>query len=249
MRWLALAAAFMLAWGGPLRAAELAVWAWERPEDLRFVEGSAEIVAQTGFIELRGTGMLVRGRRFPLLVSAGQPTSAVVHIQIDRRRPFVWTTARASQVAEAVLRLGRGQRVRRLQVDFEVRSSERYLLLAVLREVRDGLPPGVTLSMTALASWCMTEDWLAEAPVDEIVPMLFRMGPGGAAIRARLAGGGDFAEPRCRGALAISTDAPILSAPAGRRVYLFSPRSWTAADFARVRRSVSTWSGDFPPLD
>ena len=35
----------------------------------------------------------------------------------------------------------------------------------------------------------------------------------------------------CRKALAISTDAPILRAPSGRRVYLFDPRGWRAADF------------------
>ncbi len=30
--------------------------------------------------------------------------------------------------------------------------------------------------MTALASWCAGDDWLRDLPVDEAVPMLFRMG-------------------------------------------------------------------------
>ncbi len=82
--------------------------------------------------------------------------------------------------------------------------------------------------MTALASWCETETWLADAPVDEIVPMLFRMGRGGDRLRGKLAAGGDFNDPRCRTAVGISTDTPVV-VPPGRRVYVFNPRSWDAA--------------------
>jgi hypothetical protein len=223
------------------RAADLVLWAWERPEDLRFAGQAAEVAVQTGFIVLSGDQVIVRGRRFPLRAAPGQVTTALVHVQIDHRRPLALEAAGEAAAARAVLAYARAPWVRRVQVDFEVRQSERPILLRLLRDVRSGLPAGVTLSMTALASWCETETWLSQAPVDEIAPMLFRMGPGGAALKAKLAAGGDFAEPRCRQALAISTDAPLPRAPAGRRVYLFDPRSWTAADFAKVRRNVETW--------
>ncbi|WP_293346717.1 hypothetical protein [Phenylobacterium sp.] len=239
MRWLAgLALALSAQAAG---AQPLVLWAWERPEDLRFAGREVEIAAQTGFIELSGDRLIVRGRRHPLQAGSGQVTTAVVHLQIDPRRRLVWTPERQAQVAQAVLRLARRPGVRRLQLDFEVRASERPILLAVLRGVRAGLPEGIELSMTALASWCDTETWLDQAPVDEIVPMLFRMGPGGERLKARLAAGGDFANPRCRGALAVSTDTPLARAPAGRRVYLFNPRSWTAASFERTRRGVAAW--------
>jgi len=222
-------------------ASRLVLWAWERPEDLRFA-APTEVAVQTGFIVLSGGRIDSRGRRFPLLAEPGQVTTALVHVQIDHRRPLVWDAAHEAEAARAILAYAQAPGVRRLQVDFEVRASERPVLLGVLRAVRAGLPAGVELSMTALASWCETEGWLDQAPVDEVVPMLFRMGPGGARLRAKLAAGGDFANPRCRKALAVSTDAPVLKAPAGRRVYLFSPRSWTAADFHAVQRRVDAWS-------
>ncbi|WP_296596957.1 hypothetical protein [Phenylobacterium sp.] len=228
---------------GRAAAQPLTLWAWERPEDLRFAPADADIAVQTGFIELSGERLIVRGRRHPLAAPADRVTTAVVHVQVDPRRELAWRSERAEQVAAAVLRLGARPGVRRLQVDFEVRASQRPILLALLQAVRAGLPAGTTLSMTALASWCETEGWLADAPVDEVVPMLFRMGPGGGRLKAKLAAGGDFADPRCRSALAISTDTPV-RAPAGRRVYLFSPRSWTASDFERVKERVATWRGD-----
>ena len=128
-----------------------------------------------------------------------------------------------------------------MQIDFELRASERPILLSLLRRLRAGLPRNVALSMTALAAWCETEHWLDAAPVDEVVPMLFRMGREGGAIRARLANGGDFAALYCRKALAVAVDAPIDRAPTVRRVYLFDSRSWTETDFESLARRVQGW--------
>ena len=217
------------------------LWAWERPEDLRFAGPGAEVAVQTGFVVLTGDAVFARGRRFPVRMQ-GQPSTALVHVQIDHHRPLAWTAGQRREAAAAVLAFGRRLGARRLQVDFEVRASERQVLLDLLGDVRRGLPRGSSLSMTALASWCETESWVAKAPVDEIVPMLFRMGPGGRALRATLAHGADFAEPRCRAAYAISTDTPLPRAPAGRRIYLFSPRAWTARDYQSVTEEIARWS-------
>ena len=117
------------------------------------------------------------------------------------------------------------------QGDMEVRQSQRRALLDVLDGMRAGLAPGTRLSMTALASWCDGEGWLTDAPVDEIVPMLFRMGRDGFRLRARLAAGGDFRLPPCRGAVGVSLDAPV-TVPPGRVVYVFNPRSWDEASLS-----------------
>jgi hypothetical protein len=172
----------------------------------------------------------------------GEPSTAVVHVQIDRRGPLAWTAAQRAAAAQAVLTLGGEKWARTLQIDFEVRRSEHQTLMDLLADVRAGLPRGVRLSMTAIASWCETETWLADAPVDEIAPMLFRMGPRGEAVKAALVAGGDFDRPECRKALAVSVDTPLQRAPAERKVYLFSPRSWRASDFERTRKGIAAWA-------
>lgn len=218
----------------------LVVWAWERPEDLRFLDDRTEVAVQTGFVEITGDTVRARGRRAPLRI-ARVPAVAVVHVQIDHARKLSWTPSLRRAVGAAVLHYARAIPVRTVQVDFEVRASERRALLDVLGDVRRGLPAQVRLSMTALASWCANERWLEQAPVDEIVPMLFRMGKDGDHITKRLAQGRDFDDPACRTALAISTDSPVRRAPPGRRIYLFNPRSWAASDLRRARRIVEAW--------
>lgn len=209
------------------------VWAWERLETLDALPPGIGIAAVTGFIRLRAGGIVaLRGRRFPLLAAPDRPAPiAVVHIEIDQSLPLDWSDRLSRQVVSAALILTRG--APNVQIDMEVRQSQRAALLDVLHGVRVGLAPGTTLSMTALAAWCETETWLDQAPVDEIVPMLFRMGRGGASLRAKLAAGGDFNQPRCRSAAGIATDSPV-AVPPGRRLYIFNPRPWDAAAVAAL---------------
>jgi hypothetical protein len=217
----------------------LVIWAWERPEDLSFAP-DIEIALQTGFIELAGDTIRARARYFPLK-SARAPETVLVHVQIDHAAPIQWSPALRARLAAAVRHYATVIPAARVQLDFEVRLSERQILLDTLADLRRALPPSTRLSMTALASWCMFDDWLQSAPVDEIVPMLFRMQKDGPAIRKTLAQGGDFRNPRCRAALAISSDSPIARAPPGRRVYLFNPRSWTPQAFSQAQHAVEAW--------
>lgn len=224
----------------PPAPSTLILWAWERPEDLRFVTPPAQVAVQGGFVELIGDQVVARGRRHPLRVDR-PPSVTLVHIQIDEGTPLRWTPGLRRRTSAAVLHYATRIPAPIVQVDFEVRASQRQVLLDVLGDIRHALPPKIRLSMTALASWCDGEDWLDAAPVDEIVPMLFRMGRGDAILLDRLAKGGDFRHPRCRTALGIATDTPVRRAPPGRRVYLFDPRSWTRADFTAVRKEVEGW--------
>jgi hypothetical protein len=87
------------------------------------------------------------------------------------------------------------------------------------------------LSMTALASWCSYDNgWMQGLPVDEAVPMLFRMEPD----RRRFAPNGrreiarDFVirDPLCMAAVGISTREAWPREMAGRRVYVFADEGW-----------------------
>jgi len=205
----------------------IVLWAWERPEDLRFAGPSFDIAVLAGSIALSGETVAVTGRRYPALVSLGQRIVGVVHVEIDRRQPLVWSPRQREATIARILTLADNPRFAEIQIDFEVRASERQALLDVLHGVRAGLAAERKLSMTALASWCDTERWLASAPVDEIVPMLFRMGPTGENLKRRLAEGGDFAARNCRSGIGVATDTPPDRLPSGRRVYIFSPRPWS----------------------
>ena len=125
----------------------------------------------------------VERRRQPLRVAPDSRLTAVVRIETDHHATDLrWSPRVAAEIADAA----QMPRATAVQIDFDARLSERPFYAALLREVRARVRPPLRLSMTALASWCADDPWIEPGVVDEIVPMLFQMGPDARRIVTRL---------------------------------------------------------------
>jgi hypothetical protein len=206
------------------------LWAWQREEDLRFLDprqvGVAPLIAT---IRLAGDRAETRPRTQGHLVPDGVFLVPVIRIEADFTNPPLLTSELRDRVAEAILSLVDGERFSGIQLDFDARESERLFFKELLVELRNRLGPGKRLSIAALASWCLGDDWLLGLPIDEAVPMLYRMGPEAEAIRASLGRGADFRLAICRQSVGFSSDEPVPPLPVGRRLFLFHPSPWTRA--------------------
>ncbi len=222
------------------------LWAWERPEKFDFInprETGVAYLART--IYLRDERVVVRPRLQPLDVPAGTTLIAVARIESDRRQVPALTATQTAETAIAIAELGRAPGVAAIQIDFDATISERDFYRALLTDLRQRLPTRMPLVITALASWCTHDDWLTGLPIDEAVPMLFRMGVDRQQINSYLKAGAEFTPQVCRTSLGVSTD-ETASAPSSTssRLYIFHPRSWTKeaahATFERYRNETQS---------
>jgi hypothetical protein len=205
------------------------LWAWEEPEDLRGVDVHQVGVAFLAERLFLGSDVQVLRRRQRILVPDGVWAEAVV--RIESVHGYVDTETLRAATAHELLRAAALPNVRSLQVDFDATERQRLFYADVLQRVRAGLPHGMGLTMTALVSWCSGEGgWLSGLPVDEAVPMYFRLG--------KHMGRWGVREPLCMGSLGLSTDEPGVAPEIQNtaRVYLFAPRPWTADHVALVNR-------------
>jgi hypothetical protein len=229
-------------WRRSQQPPKLVLWAWERPEDLSFIDSSEISVAYlAGTIRLHGGAVEAVPRLQPLRVPPNTRVSAAVRIESAASASTRLTPVQREQTVSAIVWMTNRPGTVGTQIDFDARPPERAFYGDLLRDLRRRLPAGVPLSITALASWCMEDDWIAGLPIDEAVPMLFRMGPGDAEVRRRLRRGQDFTDPACRFSAGVSTDEPLPRLHYGRRVYIFHPRAWTAAAAANILREVRSW--------
>jgi len=205
------------------------LWAWERRENLSFIDPDKTAVAYlVCTLDLDGDRVEIRPRFQPLTVPPRTTLIAVVRIEDDRRtRPSLSASQRVR--AARIIAGFANASTAAIQIDFDALRSERGFYSDLLTDVRRRLPASIPLSMTALASWCLDDDWISGLPVDEAVPMLYRMGPDASAITTYLRGGGEFVPASSRNSVGLSLDAQIAGfGAAGKRVYLFSPHPWTA---------------------
>lgn len=226
---------------GALAKPVLVFWSWYHDDDLSSARG--EVAYLTNRIVVNGSEMKDYPRTNRLKVRPGTRRTAVVRVEV-RKLEGAKSRLLAQRIVSGALR----SQVEALQIDFDARMNERAFYLELLSDIRQQLPQGIKLSMTALASWCMQDNWLtgSNSCVDEVVPMFFSMG-------SRQRQGGDFLNerlplvplgPRCIG---LSLDEPAtiekLSVRLRQfdRIYIFSRRPWTGTTLETSLGMLKRW--------
>ena len=210
---------------------KLMLWAWERSEDLRFInpdDAGVAFLAAVADVAPNGS-IFFRMRTQHLQLPPGVALLPVVRIE----SPRVHAPLDSSQLAAGLASVANQPGVQGVQIDYDARLSERasYRLLLEALPTHTSQPIGVT----ALVSWCAGDRWLDGEPVAEAVPMFFRLG-----VDARSS---EVRSKICASSIGLSTDEPW---PAYRsrglaRIYLFTPRPWTPEEYARALARLANW--------
>src|ERR1700687_5368885 len=127
----------------------LILWAWERPEDLTFIDSkqiSVAYLAKTIF--LREQGVVTKPRLQPLSTPAGTTVIPVARIESDRETPPTLSDNQAKDAATEISQLALLPNVTMVQVDFDATTTQRQFYRALLIELRKLMPSVTKLSIT-----------------------------------------------------------------------------------------------------
>ena len=237
---------FLLAWGlaltalaGPAAGPRLWLWAWDRPEDLRFLKAEDAGVAFFVLgITLGARGLSLRPRTAPLRLNPGMHQIAVVRLEMS---PADGSQAQLGEILQAIRRYALVPGIEGLQMDFDATRSQRPFYRRLLARLQEDPGPRLPVTLTALASWCMGDRWIRDLPAAGAVAMLFQMGPEAGDALAWLRKGRPLGGA-AQGGLdwGLATDQPLpVTPPPACRVFFFHPRPWTPAAFAKALQLVN----------
>lgn len=164
------------------------VWAWERDEDLSFIDPAKVSVSYfAGMIYVRGSSVSFRPRTQKLKLAKGTQAIPVFRIESLRGEGLPGTVSTSDarmpdmSAADYVVKTIVNQ-LRKLppsnmvQLDFDALEDERPFYTAILKQLRRELPSNSKISITALGSWLLSDRWLKDGDADEVVAMLFSIG-------------------------------------------------------------------------
>lgn len=214
------------------------LWAWEREEDLRFIdtkEIGVAFLAQTLF--LQNDEIIFKPRRQPLEIAPETYLIAVTRVETSKiggKRP-AFSSSQVEKIVNLVKNTLERPNVKAVQIDFDAVGSERKFYREFIIKLKNQLPDNTGLTMTALASWCVGDAWFNDFPIDEAVPMAFEMGADSDRIRSFLSEGNDWHEPLCRGSYGLSIDESLnVNFKPNRRFYYFKSKSWEKSDLEKL---------------
>lgn len=214
------------------------LWAWERPEDLRFLnseEFGAAFLAQT--LLLKNNEVIFQPRRQSLQIPENIYLIAVTRIETDRKSSTApeLSVEQQEKVVSLIEKTLELPNVKAVQIDFDALVSERDFYRNFIGKLKKRLPENTSLTMTALASWCVGDGWFSDFPVDEAVPMAFEMGADDKMIRKFLSDENDWREPLCRKSYGIAVDEPLEAKfQPNRRVFYFKSNAWEKSDLEKL---------------
>jgi hypothetical protein len=199
------------------------LWAWERSEDLRTIDPQTTAIAWLDQTLLLGASVVSEPRRQSLTYPSSATRIAVV--RIETLPGAVLDAPQEQQTLSLLLKSARLPGIAAFQVDFDATRSQRGFYTVLLKDLRRQMPADLPLSITALASWCSYDDWISTLPVDEAVPMFFRMEPDRRRAPTDLP---QFRirEPLCKESVGVSTHEAWPMQMAGKRIYIFADRGW-----------------------
>jgi hypothetical protein len=213
---------------------EITFWAWEKPEDfssLRPGQNSVAFLLKTFLLE--DHHVWIKNRMQPIVLPPYIYRFPVYRIEVRNRAAL--DILQQKTIADAIIHDLHVGKYDKVQIDFDASKSQRNFYRELLKDLRTKTGNNIFISITALASWCLDDSWIADLPVDEAVPMLFQMGIDDSLLRERLNERADFSLSLCRSSYGISLDELPPITTNSKNVYVFSSTPWSAANFQRLK--------------
>jgi len=219
------------------------LWAWERPENLLFINNKNIGVAfYAGTITFSDSVTIFKPRLQPLAINPKILVIPVIRI-VNEEKDGQLNNNQISKAVELIVKTCSQGKISGCQIDFDVKSSEIDFYKNLILKTRNNLSKSTPLSITTLVSWCHSGGWLNDLSIDEAVPMFFRLGTDEYLIRQDLVGESFMKAKSCQKAVGISTDEPLPQAKylKNRRIYIFNSHSWTFEDFSNIIKEIKKY--------
>jgi len=247
--WLAVSVNYLVNYVRPTTKPKIMLWAWERPETLSCLDSNKIGVAfYAGTINLIANDFYFQPRLQPLVIPKSVYLEAVFRINNKTGSNPQLSNSATHNLLATITKIAARPGIKSIQIDYDAKETERPFYRNLLVQLRAALPPQLPLSMTALASWCLGDNWLTNLPVDEIAPMLFDMGAGRQDVLSFI----KFAKlqqisllQKCVG---LSTTEPnvidvlqqrFTNCP--QRIYFFSVQPWNLNRIETAKTKTQTW--------
>ena len=211
------------------------LWEWQNQNNLDFVDAEKAGVAylsQTLVVNRQSITLYPRRKR--LKVNPATYLVAVTRIESWPRNSG-FSSKQISQVARMIARTSRDRDIKGIQIDFDARPSERKFYKAVLTKLRAEIPREMTLSITVPVSACFGDSWIKDLPIDEAVPMSFRVSDDEGKIGARLSRLKSITQPLCKKSIGYSFKGSFkVQFSRDRTNYYFASQPWRSEDLYKL---------------
>jgi len=220
----------------------ITIWVWERSENLYFLKDKKVSFAYlSGTVTKTNENLVYYSRQQPLRIPDNRKTIAVVRIE-EKSDNHKFEDNDLDKISNYIVKscTEKDSNIS-CQIDFDATESQIGFYKNLVINVREKLPKEMKLSLTALVSWCTNnESWFKDLPIDEVVPMFFRLGKDQNIYWQRIKEGKLDISNVCQKAIGIATDEPMPNKiyMKNKPIYIFNNKYWTSKDWGIMKLEI-----------
>lgn len=220
----------------------IVLWVWERPENLYFInDKNISFAYLSGTVTKADKNLEYYSRRQPLRIPDKSNTISVIRIE-DRSKDHIFEDKNLPEISDYIVKSCIEKTSNTAcQIDFDATESQIEFYKKLVASVRDKLPKEMKLSLTALVSWCVNDKaWFDELPIDEVVPMFFRLGREENIYWQRISEGRLNISKSCQKAVGVATDEtmPNKIYVKNKPIYIFNNEYWTSKNWDIMKLEI-----------
>lgn len=221
----------------------IVLWVWERPENLYFMKRENVTYAYlAGSVTKTDNDLVFYSRRQPLRIPDNSKTIAVVRIE-DKSNEKLLIDSDIEQIGNFVVKSCKELKGNiSCQIDFDATQSQIDFYKRLLVFIRIKLPINIKLSITSLVSWCTTNEkpWFADSPIDEIIPMFFRLGLDANTYWNKITQETLILNQACQKSIGISTDEELPGKVylKDKIIYIFNNQYWNKSNWDIIKSNI-----------
>ena len=220
----------------------IVLWVWERPENLYFInDKNISFAYLSGTVTKADKNLEYYSRRQPLRIPDKSNTISVIRIE-DRSKDHIFEDKNLPEISDYIVKSCIEKTSNTAcQIDFDATESQIEFYKKLVVSVREKLPKEMKLSLTALVSWCVNDKaWFDELPIDEVVPMFFRLGREENIYWQRISEGRLNISNSCQKAVGVATDEPMPNKiyVKNKPIYIFNNGYWTSKNWDIMKLEI-----------
>jgi len=220
----------------------IVIWVWERPENLYFLkEKNITFAYLSGTVTKTNNGLVYYSRRQPLRIPDYSNSIAVIRIE-DKSDKHEFNNQDLLDISEYIAKSCQEKETNLgCQTDFDAVESQTDFYKKLVTNVREKLPQNIKLSITALVSWCTSgTPWFNGLPIDEAVPMFFRLGKEENLYWKKIEEGNLKLDVSCHKSIGIATDEPLPNKIylENKPIYIFNNVYWSPANWSIIKSEI-----------
>jgi len=217
------------------------LWVWERPENLYFLkEKNVTFAYLSGTVTKTNDGLVYYPRRQPLRIPDNSQTIAVIRIE-DKSDKHEFYDKDKESISDYIVKSCQEKSNLSCQIDFDAVESQIDFYKRLIIDVREKLPKEIKLSITSLVSWCTSgTPWFDGLPIDEIVPMFFRLGRDENLYWQKIEQGSLKLDISCQKSVGIAADESLPNKIylENKPIYIFNNKYWSPSNWAIIKSEI-----------